>query len=186
MVENPTPTRAEVSDVANAIYEQADAVMLSGETSVGKYPVKAVETLAKIAERMEREPAIGFSEHIELTTEKQQTVKAAVVLANSLPDSVIVAFTARGVLANYVAHQRPARSPIFAFTADQTVARALHLNRGVTPIVTEFADDHDVCIANAIEALREAGHVEAGDPVVILSDILASDFDTNAVLLRKA
>ena len=186
MVDNPTPTRAEVSDVANAIYEQADAVMLSGETSVGKYPIKSVETLAKIAERMEREPAIGFSDHIELTTEKQQTVKAAVVLANSLPESVIVAFTARGVLANYVAHQRPGHSPIFAFTADQTVARALHLNRGVTPIVTEFADDHDACIQNAIETLHEAGHVEAGDPVVILSDILASDFDTNAVLLRKA
>ena len=186
MVENPTPTRAEVSDVANAIYEQADAVMLSGETSIGKYPVRAVETLAKIAERMEQESAIGFSEHIELTTEKQQTVKASVVLANSLPDAVIVAFTARGVLANYVAHQRPAHSPIFAFTANQTVARALHLNRGVTPIVAEFDPDHDVCIANAIEHLRRSGHVEAGDPVVILSDILASDFDTNAVLLRKA
>jgi pyruvate kinase len=186
MVENPTPTRAEVSDVANAIYEQADAVMLSGETSVGKYPVKAVETLATIAARMEQEPAIGFSKYIELTTEKQQTVKAAVVLANSLPESVIVTFTARGVLANYVAHQRPARSPIFAFTADATVARALHLNRGVTPVVTEFDSNHDTCIENALEDLRQAGHVEPGDPVVILSDILGSDFDTNAVLLRKA
>ena len=135
---------------------------------------------------MEQEPAMGFAKDIELTTEKQQTVKAAVVLANSLPESVIVAFTARGVLANYVAHQRPAHSPIFAFTANQTVARALHLNRGVTPIVTEFADDHNVCIQNAIEVLREAGHVEVGDPVVILSDILSGNFDTNAVLLRKA
>ena len=186
MIENPMPTRAEVTDVANAVYEQADAVMVSGETSVGKYPIRAVEMLDTIACRMELEPGAGFAEKIELVTEKQHTVKAAVVLANSLEDAIIVAFTARGVLANYVAHQRPTHSPIFAFTADENVARALHLNRAVTPLVMSFEDDHDTCIHNAIERLRALGHVEAGDPVVILSDILASDFDTNAVLLRKA
>jgi len=186
MIENPMPTRAEVTDVANAVFEQADAVMVSGETSVGKYPVRAVEMLDTIARRMELEPSAGFAEKIELSTEKQHTVKAAVVLANSLEDAVIVAFTARGVLANYVAHQRPAHSPIFAFTADDSVARALHLNRAVTPLLMNFDDDHDTCIQNAIERLRDLGHVDAGDPIVILSDILASDFDTNAVLLRKA
>ncbi len=186
MIENPMPTRAEVTDVANAVFEQADAVMVSGETSVGKYPIRAVEMLDTIARRMELEPSAGFAEKIELTTEKQYTVKAAVVLANSLEDAVIVAFTARGVLANYVAHQRPARSPIFAFTADASVARSLHMNRAVTPLLMNLGDDHDICIHNAIERLRDLGHVEAGDPIVILSDILASDFDTNAVLLRKA
>ncbi len=186
MIENPMPTRAEVTDVANAVFEQADAVMVSGETSVGKYPIRAVEMLDTIARRMELEPGAGFAEKIELITEKQHTVKAAVVLANSLEDAVIVVFTARGVLANYVAHQRPARSPIFAFTADASVARALHMNRAVTPLLMSFEDNHDTCIQNAIERLRDMGHVEAGDPIVILSDILASDFDTNAVLLRKA
>lgn len=186
MVKNPMPTRAEVSDVANAVFEQADAVMLSGETSVGKYPVKAVEILATIAQRMEREPSAGFAENIELSNEKQLTVKAAVVLANSLEGSALVVFTARGVLANYVAHQRPAHSSIYAFTADPVVARSLHLNRGVTPVVTEFSDDHDACIVNAIEHLRSTGHVQSGDPVVVLSDIMTSNFDTNAVLLRKA
>lgn len=186
MIENPMPTRAEVTDVANAVFEQADAVMVSGETSIGKYPIRAVEMLDIIARRMELEPSAGFAEKIELITDKQHTVKAAVVLANSLEDAVIVVFTARGVLANYVAHQRPARSSIYAFTADARVARALHMNRAVTPLMMNFDDDHDTCIQNAIERLRDLGYVETGVPIVILSDILASDFDTNAVLLRKA
>ena len=96
MVENPVPTRAEVTDVANAVYEQADAVMLSGETSVGQYPVKCIEVLDRISRRMERETGAGFCEKIELRTEKQKTVKSAVVLADSLPDSTILIFTARG------------------------------------------------------------------------------------------
>ncbi len=186
MVENPVPTRAEVTDVANAVYEQADAVMLSGETSVGHYPVKCIEVIDRIARRMEREPGARFSEHIELRTEKQHTVKSAVVLANSLPDSRIVVFTARGILANYIAHQRPENASIFAFCPDAKVCRALHLNRAVTSFPMDFADRPEVTIQNAIEILRERGLVEAGDPIVILSDVLTGDFDTEAILLRKA
>ncbi|MCB1089729.1 MAG: pyruvate kinase, partial [Verrucomicrobiae bacterium] len=76
MIENPVPTRAEVTDVANAVYEQADAIMLSGETSVGHYPVKCVEIMDRIARRMERERGARFCEAIELTTEKQHTVRS--------------------------------------------------------------------------------------------------------------
>lgn len=100
MIENPGPTRAEVADVANAVYEQADAVMLSGETSVGQYPVQCVEIMSRIARRMEREPGARFCDQIELHTEKQQTVRSAVGLADSLPGSKLVVFTASGVLAN--------------------------------------------------------------------------------------
>jgi len=186
MVENPVPTRAEVTDVANAIFEQADAVMLSGETSVGEYPVKCVEVLDRIAKRMEREPAARFCEEIDLRTEKQFTVKSAVVLADSLDDSHLIIFTARGVLANYAAHQRPISATIHAFTPDPAVARALQLNRGVFAYSMEFSKNPDESIREAIDLLKEKGEIETGDPVVILSDVLNQDFDTEAILLRKA
>ena len=186
MVENPVPTRAEVTDVANAIYEQADAVMLSGETSIGKYPVKCIEVLDRISRRMEREPAAGFCNDIELRTEKQHTVKSAVVLADSLEDSKIVIFTARGVLANYAAHQRPEHSPIFAFSPDESVVRSLNLNRGVYPFPMQFEKQPEESIRKAIAFLKERGEIESGDPIVILSDVLNQDFDTEAILLRKA
>jgi pyruvate kinase len=186
MIENPVPTRAEVTDVANAIFEQADAVMVSGETSVGRYPVKCIEILDRIARRMEREPGAGFSEDIELRTEKQHTVKSAVDLANSLKDAHLIIFTARGVLANYAAHQRPTRSNIYAFSPDEVVVRALNLNRAVFSYPMQFNKDPEKSIRHAIDLLRKKDQIEAGDSVVILSDVLNQDFDTEAILLRKA
>lgn len=186
MVESPVPTRAEVTDVANAVYEQADAVMLSGETSVGRYPVKCVEVLDRIARRMEREPGVGFCEEIELTSEKHLSVNAAVRLANSLDGSKLVLFTARGVLANYAAHQRPQRAPVFAFTPDDRVVRALQLNRAVRGFRMDFEAAPEASIRRALDRLKAEGLVEAGDPVVILSDVLGGAFDTDAILLRRA
>lgn len=186
MIENPVPTRAEITDVANAVFEQADAVMLSGETSVGRYPVKCVEVLDRITRRIEQEPGAGFCENLELRTEKQKTVKSAVVLANSLKDSKLIIFTARGVLANYAAHQRPEQAPIFAFSPDETVVRALHMNRSILPYEMEFAETPEVTIRNAMEFLKSHQLVDEGDPCVILSDVLNRDFDTEAILLRKA
>lgn len=186
MVENPVPTRAEVTDVANAIFEEADAVMVSGETSVGQYPVKCIEVLDRIARRMEREPGAGFSKEIELRTEKQHTVQAAVGLADSLQDATLIIFTARGVLANYASQMRPAKSGIFAFCPDPGVVRSLHMNRSVYPHVMEFADDPEESIRRAIEFLKERQLIEAGDQVVILSDVLNREFDTEAILLRRA
>ncbi len=186
MIENPVPTRAEVTDVANAVYEQADAVMLSGETSVGRYPIKCVEALDRIARRMEQEPGAGFSQHIELETEKQFTVKAAVGLANSLEGSHMILFTARGVLANFAAHQRPVHSTIFAFTPDPVVVRALRMNRSVVSYPIEFHDESETIIREAIDFLKDKGQIEEGAPVVILSDVLNREFDTEAILLRKA
>lgn len=186
MIENPVPTRAEVTDVANAVYEQADAVMVSGETSVGHYPVKCIEILDRIARRMEREPGAGFAKAIELSSDKQHTVNSAVVLANSLEHACLVIFTARGILANYTAHQRPERADIFAFSPDETVVRSLLMNRAVTPFQMEMADHPEDSIRRAVDLLKEKGLVEPGNPVVILSDILNRDFDTEAILLRKA
>ena len=167
MVENPVPTRAEVTDVANAVFEQADAIMLSGETSVGRYPVKCVETL-------------------ELKSEKEQLVRSAVLLAQSLERAALLVFTARGVLANLAANLRPGRAPIFAFSPDGAVVRSLVMNRAVLPVRFDLDDDPAENTRRALAYLREKGLVEAGDPVVIVSDVLLPGFDNGAILLRHA
>ena len=95
-------------------------------------------------------------------------------------------FTARGVLANYAAHQRPTEADIFAFSPDERVARALLMNRAVTPFTMEMEDSPPETILKAVAMLKEKGLVADGDPLVILSDILDRDFDTEAILVRKA
>lgn len=186
MVENPVPTRAEVTDVANAVFEQADAIMLSGETSVGRYPVKCVETLDRIARRIERETVPGYSERLELNSEKEHLVRSAVLLAQSLERASLLVFTARGVLANHAANLRPGRAPIFAFSPDAAVVRSLVMNRAVLPVRFDLDDDPAENTRRALVYLREKGLVDAGDPVVIVSDVLLPGFDNGAVLLRHA
>lgn len=186
MAENPVPTRAEVTDVANAVFEQADAVMLSGETSVGRYPVKCAETIDRIARRLEREPGAGYHAALELSSEKEFTVRSAVVLANSLERSALVVFTARGVLARCAAQLRPERAAIFAFSPDPAVVRSLVLNRAMVPFRLDLAEDPEETLRRALDLLRGRGLVSAGDPVVVVSDVLLPVFDDAAVLLRHA
>ena len=95
MCENPVPTRAEVTDVAHAVLEQTDAIMLSGETSTGEYPIRAVEVMARIAKRMEQEIDHSASAHVLLDNDKQRVVRSAVQLADSFPNSRILVFTQR-------------------------------------------------------------------------------------------
>ncbi len=186
MIENPVPTRAEVTDVANAVFEQADAIMLSGETSVGTYPVKCIETFDRIARRMEREPGANYCANAILDTDKRKAVKAAVGLADSIEDSSIVVFTARGVMANYVAHLRPAKAPIFAFTGDLKVCQALHLNRAVFPFALDLDQDAKALIEAALQILRQRELIEENSSVVILSDVLIGEFVLDSILLKKA
>jgi len=96
MHSNPMPTRAEVTDVANAVYEQADAVMLSGETGVGQYPVKCIETLDIISRRIERSGGANFSEEAEFSTDRHKLIASAILLANRLNSTGIVVFTHAG------------------------------------------------------------------------------------------
>jgi pyruvate kinase len=186
MVENPVPTRAEVTDVANAVFEQADAIMLSGETSVGRYPLKCVGYLDRIARRIEREPATGEAASLVVASEKEKLVRSAVVLANSLERASLVVFTARGVLANHAANLRPARAPIFAFSPDPQVVRGLVMNRAVHPVRFDFSDHPDETTRRALALLRDRNLLQPGDPVVIVSDVLLPGFDDGAVLLRHA
>jgi pyruvate kinase len=127
MIQNPTPTRAEVTDCSNAAYEEADALMLSGETSIGKHPKRCLEVLVKISSRIERSGGLGFGDQVLLRDERQKTAKAAVTLADSLPDARLVVLTRRGVLANHTAMLRPRLKEFYAFTPSDLVCRQLAL-----------------------------------------------------------
>jgi pyruvate kinase len=188
MIENPVPTRAEVTDIFNAVIEQVDCVMLSGETSIGRYPIKCVDVLHTVTSRIEkRYPSGRFASDAPLKTNKHKTAKAAIVLANSIPGSKLVTFTLRGVMAHLLAHQRPEFSPIFAFTPYQHVSRILTLARGVHPIEMPFEKGNpEANIRTALEILRQKELVQVGDPMVILSDALYDEANVDAILLREA
>jgi pyruvate kinase len=186
MINNPTPTRAEVTDVMNAAYEEADCLMLSGETSVGRYPERCVEAIVRIASRIERSGGHGFGQHVILRDERQKTARAAVTLADSLVDARLVVLTRRGVLANHIALMRPRTAAFFAFTPKERVCRQLSLTRGIRAFQMPFRSNIEETVQLATEQLRNAGLVREGTPIVIVSDILSDHFAANSILLHHA
>jgi len=185
MIENPVPTRAEVTDIFNAVIEQVDCVMLSGETSVGKYPDRCVDVLHRVITRTEASyPSGRFADDAPLTTNKHKVVKSAVQLANSLPNSKIITFTRGGVTAHMLAHQRPEFAPIFAFTPNLNISRTLMSARGVFPFVMEFDADPSKTVEKAVQFLRQRQHVSSGDTVVILTDVLHEELRSDSILMR--
>ncbi len=184
MITNPLPTRAEITDVANAVYEQADAIMLSGETSVGKYPVQCVETFDRVARRIERSGGAGFAADAVIDGPRQKTVAAAVSLANNFPQAKMVVFTFQGTMALYVSHLRPLHAPIFAFSPDERVCRRLALLYGVHAQRMGFVAEPDKNVFAAETALLLKGLAEPGDHLVVVTDILAGDRRHESVQLR--
>ena len=185
MIVQPVPTRAEITDVANAVYEFADCVMLSGETTVGKYPVECVQMLDKIARRIEAEDdADRRGPHAVFTAERMKVLHSAVVLANEIPNSKILTFTRHGFMANGLAALRPARAPILAITPSPLLQRQLRLLRAVEPYLMTLASDPDATIENAIQLLRRAGRIVPGDKLIVATDILSLDRLVDSVQLR--
>ena len=185
MISNPTPTRAEVTDVANAVFEEADVLMVSGETSIGKYPVACLEVLDRVARRIERSGGLGFSENSDLQTDKQKTIRSAVQLADSIPGAVMAVFTRSGATAHHAALMRP-RAPIFAFTLNEQVRRFLTLSRGVRSFCIDFENSPRLTIAKGIETLRQERNLKPGTPVIVVSDTLQDDRPVNTILLDYA
>ena len=186
MITNPTPTRAEVTDVMNATYEEADALMLSGETSVGRYPLRCVEALVRISTRMERSGGQGYGQTMLLRDERQKVARAAVTLADSLPDARLVVLTRRGLLANQVALLRPRTSGFLAITPKETVCRRLSLTRGVLAMKLAFSSNIEETIQRVSQELLKHDLVRTGTPIVIVSDILSDHFGANSILLHHA
>src|SRR5580658_555497 len=158
MIDSPMPTRAEVTDVANAVFEETDAIMLSGETTVGKYPVKCIEVFDRIATRIERSGSAQFHDLAELTTAREKLVKSAVVMANELKAAAILAFTRHGHMARYAAWMRPRYSPVYALCETDRCANELSLHWGVTSFVMEFDFiDPQNTIEHSMKTLTEKG-----------------------------
>ena len=185
MIQSPMPTRAEVTDVANAVFEQADAIMLSGETTVGKYPVKCVEVMNRIAERIERSGGANYWEHAELTDPREKIAKSAVVMANELRAHAIVALTRRGSMARYISWMRPRHSVIYTVGEDPETARHLALNYGVFSLVVKFdRQDMEKNIELALKTLLENRLLRKGNTVVVVSSVPAGDQIVDAVQMR--
>ncbi|MFA5843956.1 MAG: pyruvate kinase [Coriobacteriia bacterium] len=170
MVSAPRPTRAEASDVANAIFERVDAVMLSGETAVGAHPVEAVETMARIAAAAEEEftPAGPLPSRGGSVTEAVSA--AACELAADLRLAAIVTATESGATSRAVARHRPS-TPVLALTPDPRVARALMLVWGVTPRVVAPSDSVEHMAALAAKAAAEYGLARSGDLIALTAGV---------------
>jgi pyruvate kinase len=185
MIESPMPTRAEVTDVANAIYEQADAIMLSGETTVGKHPLRCIEVFDRIATRIERSGGANFFEQAVMTTPRQKLVKSAVVMANELKAEAILVFTRHGHMARHTGWLRPRYSPVYAMTAFDDIACGLALNWGVTPFVVPFdMINPENTIEAALKSLVEQGRLHKGTTVVVIGSILVGEQIVDAVQMR--
>ena len=183
MIDHPIPTRAEVTDVANAIYEGVDAVMLSGETSVGQYPTRCVEQLSNIANRTERFPGLGYEKALEIDGDKQHVAVHAVALAEAVEAAGIIVITRRGITADYVTAARPQHVPIFAFTNDSQTRRRLAMNRSVYAHRIAFSSDPEKTLQRAFEVLKKEG-VALDAKLVLISDVLA-DQPTEAIQIRR-
>ena len=167
MITNPSPTRAEASDVANAILDGTDAVMLSGETAIGAYSLEAVRTMDHIALEVEaHNPRLDFQLQ-RPGGHNQSLAHAATLVAEEIKAKAIVVFTNRGLTAQLLSKQAP-MIPIYAFTSMEDTYRRLALWHGVTALRGEFAEDTDTLIAAMLGELRRRQLVEVGSNVVVV------------------
>lgn len=170
MIRNPRPTRAEISDVANAIYDGTSAIMLSGETAMGKYPIEAVKTMASIAERTEND--IDYKKRLKMfDSEGSLDVPSAIshatcTTAHDLGAAAIIALTYSGGTARQISSFRPA-CPIIAPTLSERARRQLNMSWGVIPIASKVAANSDELFDTSVDHAEKLGLVNKGDLVVI-------------------
>ena len=174
MIEAPVPTRAEVSDVATAVFEGADAVMLSAESAAGKYPVEAVKTMSAIAEQVERDPTYQGIIAAQRTTPEQTGADAISMAARQIGEtlnlSAIVCYTSSGTTGLRAARERPA-IPVIALSPKAETARRLTLAWGCHCVVTEDADDLDNMVDRAARIAFHEGFGKPGDRVIITAGV---------------
>lgn len=174
MIESPAPTRAEVSDVANAVYDGADAVMLSAETAAGAWPVEAVTIMDRIAGQVERDP--GYRQQVSFagvrpdTTTADALSQACASIAETLPIAGIVVFTGSGSTARRVARERPA-APMLVLTPSQKISRRLALLWGSHAIATKDIGSFEEMIAKGKRMALRHGFAKAGDKLIALAGV---------------
>ncbi len=179
MIRNPSPTRAEVTDVANAVYDGTDAVMLSGETAMGKYPVEALKMMAQIAEETEK--------HLDYSAYRQRSVSAenlrkisnavcfsSVSTAHDLDAKAIVAPSISGFTAGLLSKYRPGVR-IIGMSPSAVAVRQMQIMWGVTPFIAKRAESTDILIASSVDLLRQKGILESGDVVVVTAGVVSHE-----------
>ncbi|WP_332629082.1 pyruvate kinase [Halalkalibacter flavus] len=185
MQRNPRPTRAEASDVANAIFDGTDAIMLSGETAAGDYPVESVQTMHNIATRTEQ--ALNYASMLRKKTKEETTTITSAIgqsvahTAFNLSASVILSATESGHTARIVSKYRP-KSPIVAVASDPKVIRKLNLVWGVTPILGKEASSTDEMFDSTIGTAIESGAIKQGDLVVITAGVPVGESGTTNIM----
>lgn len=184
MIDNPIPTRAEVTDVSNAVYEEVDALMLSGETATGKYPVRSIEHLDKIALRAESLRSLQMGKLLVKQDLKQHIAASAVELAESIDAKCLVVITKKGLMAQLTTNCRPARTPIHAVTFDSRIKRQLSLNRAVIAHRMDESEGPEERIQEAFELLKKKRVLNTGDQVVLVSDVITVA-GIDSIQLRK-
>lgn len=189
MVQYPTPTRAEVTDISEAVKQKPDALMLTTETASGKYPFKALQIIHSVTVRMEQklkqDPPESFPNDwipspisrnnglVPIATIAENISLSATVLANQRDAKAILVFTQKGFMASLVSNCRP-KAPIYAFTPTPTSRNRLSLLYGVRGFRIVFSDDPEITVQRAIQTLFQRGCLQSGDLVVVVADILGS------------
>ena len=186
MMINPTPTRAEVTDIHMAVIQGADAVMMSGETANGNHPFKAQEVMDTVVRSTEKyqdnEPSFNIDLFDSINAE---TSVGAVVIANNINADAIIVFSATGKTAAFVSETRP-KAPIYVFAGTEQSAHQLALSWGIEAAALKFNDeDPEESIQYALIQLQQAGHLQSGNRVVVVSNIRATGGNVHAVQVRK-
>jgi pyruvate kinase len=184
MITSPVPTRAEVSDIAGAVWSGADAIMLSGETTTGKYPLECVQFMKKVAGRIESNSPKGYHSTLPLKNNKDRLLRSAVMLAQEIGDAGIVVFTRNGLLPQTLAAMRVWRCPIYAFTDEAQVFRHMLLMWGVEPFLIEFGPDPEKTIEEAFAYLLRREWVKTGDWMVVVTNVLAGEKTIDTIQMR--
>ena len=184
MVENPIPTRAEVTDIAHAAMTSTDLTMLSGETASGSHPLLALSAMDRVLR--ETEAHLGLSRRMlsaEIRTERDAQAESAVNLALSADAAVILVMSRTGQFARELARFRP-HVPVAAFTPDAGVQRALQLSFGVTPLVIPFSSDPERTVEAALVKAKKAGLLRRGEKFVLVSDMKAHSETVSTIQVR--
>ncbi len=185
MQRNPRPTRAEATDIANAIFDGSDAIMLSGETAAGRYPIESVRTMAEIAERAERaileRVVMGRHRDIVENTQTDAISSAVQRIADELQAKAVITSTESGFTARMIAKHRPCCA-IVAVTPYAAVARRLALCYGVYPVLVKKTHTTDEMLSVAVDGALASGYVQSGDLVVITAGVPVGETGTTNLL----
>ena len=175
MISNPHPTRAEVSDVANAVYEGADALMLSAETTVGDFPLRCVKYLSDIAKNAERSETLHFENNMKYVSDWHTLASTSVKLSKRINADAIVVLTRSGFTANLISSARP-RVPVYAFTNDRSTQNKLSMASSLENIFLGFKKDHEKTISAAFDILKNDFRLRGKKKFIVISGIFSDEY----------